>query len=257
MFFAKNLLRPIPLVLIVLGTALGVTLGSVAIAISGAGLAIVAAAAASLDPRRRLLHRLARAPGIDTGVLAQARAIRRRLSRLKSRPAVGQEAFRALDQLDACHRGYLALGDVIAERFDTGELTFGRYLGAAREVYLGCLDGIARAATALEAGGGVDAPRLRSELRQLERRAPDDGGHDRVKALRARIDALEASVEDARQTLAANEAALADMSGAAGALSRIETRRGLASADTATGLRELQILTERAALYALPDHSKK
>jgi len=253
--FVSSLLRPWPLGLLAVGLGLGAALGS----LLAAGMGIVAAAAAAgagtLDPTRRALHRLARTPGIDAATVSGIRATSERLRRLRARPGAGQEAYRALEQLDACHKGFLAFTDVLDSRFARGELTFGRYLEAGRQVYLAALDRIGNAATALEAVAPIDGARIRAELRQHERRtdANADGAEQRRgDALRDQVAALDIGLEDARARLADADLAIAELTAAAGALSRVETQRRLAAGESADSILELKALAERAHLYALP-----
>lgn len=251
--FLACLARPLPLALLALGLAVGALAPSVLAAALGAGAALVVAGIGTLDATRRVLHRLARAPGIDASTVDGIRALRGRLGALRARAGVGQEAYRALEQLDACHQGFLAFIEVLGTRFASGELTYGRYLDAGRQVYLTALDRIGRATTALEAIAPVDAPRLRAELRQAERReAADEDAQRRRDALRDRVAALDAGLEDARTRLTDSDLAIAELTAAAGALSRVETQRRLAAGEPAESVLELKALADRAHLYAMP-----
>lgn len=144
-----------------------------------------------------------------------------------------------------------SLTQVLKRRLDSGEMTYGRYLGMAQEVYGSALDNLHEVAVALRSVSTIDEGYLRKRLGELEREQKRSDDHEReLKALRDRGALLEDTNGRVTQLIAQNESALTVIDQTAAALAATRTEQGHSTLDAETAMAELEQLARRAGKYA-------
>ncbi|MCB1741653.1 MAG: hypothetical protein KDK91_14865 [Gammaproteobacteria bacterium] len=187
-----------------------------------------------------VMKRLYGAPDED-----QARALQARL-RLLHEDLQSAGADKGLTQLRMLGEKRATLAEVLRRRMSSGELTYGRYLSSAEQVYLSALDNLQDIIVALTSVASIDSDYIDKRLRELGH--AQDGPE--VITLRERQALLHRQHERVDELYAQNEAAMTVLTNAAVALAGARTRRGQASLDAQTAIRELELLAGRAGDYA-------
>lgn len=133
----------------------------------------------------------------------------------------------------------------LGQRFDTGEMTYVRYLGTAEQVYLGAFDNLETILESRDALESTDRKALDRQLKEAER-----AGQERVVAsTRQRIEIHDRAQGRIETLYAANEEAVMRLEQVQEALIGLNTGQGLASAPLEQAMEELHRLAARTAEY--------
>lgn len=144
-----------------------------------------------------------------------------------------------------------SLTQVLKRRLDTGEMTYGRYLGMAQEVYGSALDNLHEVAVALRSVSSIDMDYVQSHLDELGRVGIRSTDQEReFKALEERRNLLETTGKRVAQLMAQNASALTVIDQTSVALAATRTEQGHAKLDAETAMAELEQLAGRAGKYA-------
>jgi hypothetical protein len=147
-------------------------------------------------------------------------------------------------------RGNLVdLTAVLERRLDAGELTYTRYLGTARRVYLSAIDNLKETVVALTAVGSIDPAYLQQRLTEL-RGSELANQSTEIATLESRGELRDKQLAKVNALLAQNEEAMTALSATASALA--DAPIGRAPADAEAAMAELDNLAKRAAHYASP-----
>lgn len=143
-----------------------------------------------------------------------------------------------------------AFQTLLDKKLDPSELTHGRYLGMAEQVYLSGLDNLQRVVHTLASIKAIDEDYVKSRIRALERvREPSVSQEEESKSLRARLALKEAQRAKVDHWLAQNERAITRIDTTMAAVAAMDTLRGHAGTDLETAMRELAELARRAPDY--------
>jgi hypothetical protein len=138
---------------------------------------------------------------------------------------------------------------LLAQKLNPGELTYGRYLGMAEQVYLGALDNLQRVADTLKMMSVIDLEYTQKRLLQLQN-TPSELNAKETSTLQERL-ALHSKQADKVQTLLSqNEEAMTKMDMTIAAIADMRTEDGRASIDIETAMNELQRLADKAKDYS-------
>jgi hypothetical protein len=161
------------------------------------------------------------------------------------------EAEQGLDQLRMIRQKLESLTDVLRRRLDAGELTYGRYLGTAQQVYLATLDNLGEIVVILTSVGAIDRDyiiRRSAELGEAEDASPER--RREIESLAERHGLLERQLGKIASLYAQNEAAMTALDNTAMALAETRTSKGQASVDAEAAMAALENLAKRADKYA-------
>ena len=231
-------------------------LGALAAGLFGASVPLVlgASGAAAVGLTSWLVNYFGRRHAFAGAYLARAHArIERETARKleQLRQELGELGLpQGVDQLDMFDRKLQNLKAVLGRKLDAGELTYGRYLGIAEQVYLSAVDNLHEAALGLRAVHTIDLDYIDQRLKQLGDRAEHAAERD---ALAARRDLYAEHRAAVAERLSQNEAAMTQMDRTAAAIAGIKTAPGRAHLDLETAMRELQQLAERAHTYSIQE----
>jgi hypothetical protein len=251
--FLKVLLTGVPLGVLLAGAAAGLVFQSGL----WLGLGVIGAFAAGapklLSRRDRLLEQVAAPSGaLDRARLADLERTARDLRAVQGIPGAEQPGIQLAEQFDNVNAKLVAFRELLASKFDPGELTHGRYLRSAEQVQLAVLDEIQEAVTLLKGRGAVDIDRIRAQVRILERKgAPSEAQAQELETLRERLALREQDLERVRGLLATTERSLTTLTLAGSSLAAVQTTEGRSAICSASSMRELEELAERASRYAV------
>lgn len=146
------------------------------------------------------------------------------------------------------------LTDVLRRRLDDGELTYGRYLGTAEQVYLSAVDNLHEVTVALTSQSGIDGTYIEERIRALGGRNSESKGTSReLETLYERRALLKQQHDKVAELLTQNEEAMTVLDNTTAALAGTRTRKGHASMSAEEAMRELEMLASRTSRYA-SDH---
>jgi hypothetical protein len=144
------------------------------------------------------------------------------------------------------------LVEVLKRRLDAGEMTYGRYLSMAEQVYLSALDNLHEVAVALRSVSTIDRDHIRARLGELRNAGePTPEQEQEFTALQHRDSLLEEQTRRATRLIAQNEAAMTVLDKTAAALAETRTGKGHADMDAEAAMAELEMLANRAGKYAV------
>jgi len=149
---------------------------------------------------------------------------------------------------------------VLGRKLDVGELTYGRYLGIAEQVYLSAIDNLHEAALGLRAVHTIELDSIERRLEQLRAAAaPGSAPSAELTSLVARRDLYTERKARVAELLAQNEVAMTEMDRTAVAIAGIKTTPDHGQLDLETAMAELARLAGRAHEYSrrsTPQHRK-
>jgi hypothetical protein len=171
--------------------------------------------------------------------------LRRSLQQAQRIAGAESSAEQGLEQFERMRVKFDKLGALLVTKFSQGELSYGRFLGAAEQVYLGSLDTLQRIIVLLESVGGIDLAYIDKRLASIEGLTSAADCKEREALVRrqrlrseqlARIDEL----------LAGNEEALTALEETMVAVAAMSTNTALAKGDFETAIEQLQQVAARA-----------
>lgn len=174
----------------------------------------------------------------------------RALEQMRTLPGAEDHAEQAVEQLDRLQVKLDNLRRLLTEKFRQGELSYGRFLGAAEQVQLGCFDNLRQMVSLLQSISSIDLAYIEKRLKQLDKVAPlvEADRKERETLLRRqclRTDQL----EQINELLTANEEAMTAIQETVAAVATISTDHSLAKGDLETAIAQLQQVAARARHY--------
>ncbi len=155
-------------------------------------------------------------------------------------------------QMKQLHEKFSNLVEVLKRRLNAGELTYGRYLAMAEQVYLSGIDNLQEVAVTLRSVSTIDRDHIESRLSELRNAgAPTPEQEQEFTALQSRDSLLDEQTGTATRLIAQNEAAMTVLDQTAAALAKARTGKGHADMDAEAAMAELEMLANRAGKYAI------
>jgi hypothetical protein len=163
------------------------------------------------------------------------------------RTILGAEEYaeQGLEQFERMRDKFDTLRALLAEKFSQGELSYGRFLGVAEQVYLGSLDNLQRIVSLLESVGGIDLAYIDKRLASLEVMTSEADRKERETLLR-RSRLRCAQLERVNELLTANEEAMTTLEETVAAVTAMSTDATFAAGDFETAIEQLQQVAARA-----------
>jgi hypothetical protein len=163
------------------------------------------------------------------------------------RTILGAEEYaeQGLEQFERMRDKFDTLRALLSEKFSQGELAYGRFLGAAEQVYLGSLDNLQRIVSLLESVGGIDLAYIDKRLASLEVMTSEADRKERETLLR-RSRLRCAQLERVNELLTANEEAMTTLEETVAAVTAMSTDATFAAGDFETAIEQLQQIAARA-----------
>jgi len=158
----------------------------------------------------------------------------------------------ALDQLHRLQQKFTTFEDLLHEKLEETELTFGRYMGMTEQVYLASLDNLKRIADIIKGTSAIDERRVLKRLAQLNKKENlNKTEQDEVMALQERMELLRTQKEKIQVGLSKNEQAMTKIDKVMAAIAEMNTggTDKQANMDIEDAMKELSVLAERAKDY--------
>ena len=142
------------------------------------------------------------------------------------------------------------LAEVLKRRLNAGELTYGRYLGMAEQVYLSALDNLHEVAVALRSVSTIDPGYIGRRLDELRAGAASSEQERELEALSKRHALFQEQNQRIAGLIAQNESAMTVLDKTSTALAGTRTAKGQATMDADRAMAELEDLAKRFGNYA-------
>jgi len=135
------------------------------------------------------------------------------LSKYKEMRGAEDLVAQALEQFGKIQERYRMFQEMLADKLKPGELTYGKYLSAAEQVYLAVLDNLQDILPILESANGIDLDYIDERLAQLKCSPPlEKGGQggfsDEIKTLEERKELRDDQLRNIGVLLTDNEEAI-------------------------------------------------
>ena len=148
-----------------------------------------------------------------------------------------------------------AFEDVLGDKMGKNELSFGRFLGIAEQVYLSGMDNLQQIAIAMKSMETVDEKYIRQRIAALKAGARSDARAQELASLERQLDLSKEQLRKIEVRLAQNEQALAQLDSALVAIADMKTGSAQAGVNMETAMNDLQQIAKRAHAYSLSSSS--
>ncbi len=168
------------------------------------------------------------------------------------RSIAGSEHFaeQGIAQLEQVQKRLVTLRELLADKLNRSELSYGRYLGAAERVYLAVLDNLRDVTTILKSVSTIDPAYLSHRLNELKQlKNPTDADREENETLVKRRALREQQLQRVNVLLTRNEEAMTQMDDATAALANLDTDESRPSLDLETAIEELQKLARASQRF--------
>lgn len=155
-----------------------------------------------------------------------------------------------LDQLQRLKRKYAAFEALLRRKLDPGELTFGRYLGMAEQLYLGGLDNLTTIANIRRGLNVINPERIARRARDIASDGViDPTERQELDALNRRKELLQRQTASVTALLAQNETAMTKLDEVTASIAALNLGDRRASMNIEQAMLELDALARRSADY--------
>ncbi|MGN7610549.1 hypothetical protein ACQZV8_00505 [Magnetococcales bacterium HHB-1] len=163
------------------------------------------------------------------------------------------EFKQGIQQLHMLREKLSSLTEVMQRRLQAGELTYGRYLGSAEQVYLAAVDNLHDIAVALKSVSTIDEDYIKQRLGELHHNQDDVETLDQneIETLKKRAELLKSQQKKIRYLVTQNETAMTVLDKTATALADTKTQSGHATMGVQEAMAELEVLAKQAGKYAV------
>lgn len=162
-------------------------------------------------------------------------------------------ADQGAEQFKKIRLKYQNVKELLEQKFDSGEMTYGRFAGSAEQVYLSALDNLKQVASTLKSASSIDLSYIEKKLKELSKKtSQSDADKKEMGALQKRLSLWEEQVNRVDELLSMNEEAMTRMEEVSSAISALNTGSKFASTDLETAMEQLQELARRAPVYNKP-----
>ena len=237
------------------GTATALfNLGTVGIAAGACGLTLgVASFLVNYYGRRDVFvsRRMARMHEIlEKAREEKVTAIKKELKGLVGLKGAEEYAKQGANQFDMAQKKYLNIENILQRKFESHELTYGRYLGTAEQVYLSVLDNLLDAIDALKSIETIDVKYIQERFQVLDQlKDKTDADEKEMKTLHDRRSLRETQLQKVNELLTDNEEAMTVLDRAAASISEVQTGQQMARGGVDGAIDELTELANRARKY--------
>ncbi len=154
-------------------------------------------------------------------------------------------------QLKFLREKFESLTDVLKRRLSAGELTYGRYLGTAEQVYLSAVDNLNDLTVSLKSVSSIHPGYINKRLKELgnSSEAPAEKKRE-IASLEKRLSLRDEQLKRVSELLAQNESAMTALDHTASAMAETRTGKGEANMDAEAAMAELEMLANRASKYS-------
>ncbi|NNG01953.1 MAG: hypothetical protein HKM93_21380 [Desulfobacteraceae bacterium] len=169
---------------------------------------------------------------------------------IRKNPDMAAFADQAIRQLGSIEVKYANVKELLELKLKRGELTYGRFLGAAEQVTLSVLDNLKHVASTLKSAGSIRPDYVREGLAKIDAVAqPSEEQLAQRQTLQERLDLWEAQLKKSGALLAANESAMTELEKISAAVADWQTDGKFADTGFESAIARLHELAEQAHEY--------
>ena len=172
---------------------------------------------------------------------------KRRASKMKEIGKVLSDAElkEGVHQFERLNEKFRTFQGILDKKLDRSELSYGRYLGIAEQVYLSALDNLGIISNLLKSAASIDEGYTLKRLDEIKGR--ESVGQSReAGALAARLELLQKQTDRIAELFSKNEEAMTQMDIAIAAIAEMRTEDRQASMDMESAMLELNRLVKNA-----------
>ena len=157
------------------------------------------------------------------------------------------------DQLRNIRVKFDNIKELLDMKLRSGEITYGRFLGAAEQVSLSVLDNLNAVVGLLKSAGSIEPAYIEKRLKAIgEKKEKSDDDMKQVDSLRRRLDLWKTQLRKVERLLASNEEAMTEMEVISAAAAQWRTGPKFSSTDFETAIARLHELARNAHEYDNP-----
>lgn len=173
------------------------------------------------------------------------------LTRIKSLKIYAGQAVKQYKMIDSKFSNFKK---IIEDKFDAHEITYGRFMGTAEQLYLSVLDNLESILNRLETIKNIDSDYIETRLSHLNNLTrPEPADEREKKTLNVRKKIKEDQLSEINDLLTLNEEAMTQIDLSMSELSAIKTRTERGAMDVETAREELEELINRIKKYSNPE----
>jgi hypothetical protein len=159
-------------------------------------------------------------------------------------------AEQGIEQLNGIQIKYANVRELLEMKLRTGEITFGRFLGAAEQVSLSVLDNLKRVVSILKSAASIEPDKIGKRLAALsEKKEKSREDLAQEEALNQRLALWEEQLGKVERLIANNEKAMTEMEQVSATVAEWQTDGRFAAVDFESAIAQLHELALRAHEY--------
>ncbi len=172
--------------------------------------------------------------------------LRKKLEIFKGKEELSIYANQAQIQFDKVEEKFDSFKAMLSEKFNSNEITFGRFLGTSEQVYLAVLDNLEKTVHSLETMNSIDIGYIESRLDHLNGLSnPEAADVAEIKTMDKRKELHEKQRESVNILLTHNEEAMTEIDLSMSSIASADTIQERASVDLEFARNELVRLADR------------
>lgn len=156
-----------------------------------------------------------------------------------------------LNQYKRLTEKFTAFQNLLGEKLTPGELTYGRYLGMAEQVYLAALDNLSAMVGTIKSMNVIDVKYIESRIEELSSKKDNPETKEELEALMERLKLKDTQHVKIQNLLSQNEKAMTKMDMTIAAIADMRTESTRATMDFEAAMSELQRLAHKAKDYSV------
>jgi hypothetical protein len=158
----------------------------------------------------------------------------------------------AVQQFEKIQKKFDNFKRILSEKFDTSEITYGRFFGTTEQLYLSVLDNLEDIVNSLATITNIDDSYIKERVTHLKSlESPEDADKRELETLKTRQDLKKNSLEQINELLTINEEAMTQIDLSMSTISQTKTKMGRASIDMEVARKDLEELINRTKKYSM------
>ena len=178
--------------------------------------------------------------------------LKRELNKFSSSKGLEVYSGQAVQQFEKIRTKFENFKRILSEKFDTTEITYGRFFGTTEQLYLSVLDNLEDIMNSLGTISNIDDAYIKERLQYLEGlESPEDADKREIATLMTRKQLKEKSLLQINELLTINEEAMTQIDLTMATISQTKTKMGRASIDMEIARKDLEELITRTKKYSM------
>jgi hypothetical protein len=178
--------------------------------------------------------------------------LKRELKKLSSDKGLKVYSDQAVQQFEKIRTKFDNFKRILSEKFDSTEITYGRFFGTTEQLYLSVLDNLEDIMNSLGTISNIDDGYIKERMNYLSGlTSPEDADKREMDTLTTRKELKRKSLERVNELLTLNEEAMTQIDLSMSTISQTKTKMGRASIDMEVARQDLEELINRTKKYSM------